>query len=289
MEVVTQSRLVWPVAATLGEGPAWIDAALWFVDIKGGMIHRYDPASDARDSYAVGGAPSFIVPTAEGGLLIGNGRDLQRFDGATLHPPIATVAMPAHNRTNDATVDATGRLWFGTMDDEEARPSGAVHLFDGVEIVAVGGECTITNGPAISPDGRLLYHVDTLAGTIHRFDIAADATLRDGTLFATIDPAHGNPDGVTVDAEGCVWVGLWGGWEARRYAPDGTLLERIAVPCGNVTKVAFGGPDLRTGYITTARAGLSDEDLAKQPLAGALFAFDAPAPGLPLPAVRIGV
>lgn len=286
--LVAQTRLLWPVAATLGEGPAWIDGALWFVDIKHGMIHRYDPASDARDSYAVGGAPSFIVPTTEGDFLVGNGRALQRFDGVTLQAPVATVAMPAHNRTNDATVDAAGRLWFGTMDHEEALPTGAVYRFDGGSIVAVGGECTITNGPAISPDGRLLYHVDTLAGTIYRFDIATGAVLREGTVFTTIDPADGNPDGVTVDAEGCVWVGLWGGWEARRYAPDGTLLARIAVPCGNVTKVAFGGPDLRTGYITTARAGLSDEALAEQPLAGALFAFDAPAPGMPLPAVRIG-
>ncbi|WP_241659569.1 SMP-30/gluconolactonase/LRE family protein [Sphingomonas glacialis] len=282
-----QSRLVWPIEATLGEGPAWIDDMLWFVDIKAGAIHRYDPAADARDSYVVGGAPSFIVPTADGALLVGNRGALHLFDGEALAPPLATVSMPVHNRTNDATVDALGRLWFGTMDDEETRPSGAVHVFDGASISAVGGDCTITNGPAISPDGRHLYHVDTLAGTIHRFDIATDTLLRDGTLFATIAPEDGNPDGVTVDSEACVWVGLWGGWEARRYAPDGTLLLRVALPCANVTKIAFGGPDLRTAYVTTARVGLSDAELAEQPLAGGLFAFDAPAPGLPLASVRI--
>lgn len=281
-----QTRLIWSVAATLGEGPAWIDDVLWFVDIKSGVVHRYDPSSDTRDSYTVGGAPSFIVPTADGALLVGSRRSLHVFDGVALGAPIATIAMPEHNRTNDATVDSQGRLWFGTMDDEEARPSGAVHLYDGDSIAVVGGDCTITNGPAISPDGRFLYHVDTLAGTIHRFDIASNAHLRDATLFATIAPEDGNPDGVTVDSEGCVWVGLWGGWEARRYAPDGSLLLRVAVPCANVTKVAFGGPDLRTGYVTTARAGLSDAALAEQPLAGGLFAFDAPASGLPLPAVR---
>src|SRR5471030_848754 len=104
---------------------------LWFVDIKGGAIHRYDPAADTRDSYVVGGAPSFIVPTADGALLVGNRGALHLFDGEALAPPLATVPMPAHNRTNDATVDALGRLWFGTMDDEESRPSGAVHVFDG--------------------------------------------------------------------------------------------------------------------------------------------------------------
>lgn len=284
---MSEARLVWSVAATLGEGPVWIDGAVWFVDIKAGMIHRYVAEEDVRESHAVGGAPSFIVPTSDGGLLVGNRGALHRFDGRSLEAPIATVPGPDHNRTNDATVDAQGRLWFGTMDDGEARPSGAVHLFDGTDIAVVGGECTITNGPAISPDGRFLYHVDTLAGTIERFDISHDPVLRDGALFATIAPEDGNPDGVTVDAEGCVWVGLWGGWEARRYAPDGTLLMRVAFPCANVTKVAFGGPDLRTAYVTTARTGLSEAELADQPLAGGLFAFDAPAPGLPLPAVRI--
>ncbi|MEG3175064.1 SMP-30/gluconolactonase/LRE family protein [Sphingomonas sp. RB3P16] len=282
-----KSRLIWPVAATLGEGPAWIADVLWFVDIKGGALHRYDPATDMRQSFEVGGAPSFIVPTSDGGLLVGNRGTLHLVEEETLGAPIATIAMPAHNRTNDATVDSAGRLWFGTMDDEESSPSGAVHLFDGETVRVVGGECTITNGPAISPDGRHLYHVDTLAGTIVRFDIATDETLSDAVSFATIAPEDGNPDGVTVDSEGCVWVGLWGGWEARRYAPDGTLLARVALPCANVTKVAFGGPDLRTGYVTTARAGLSEADLAEQPHAGGLFAFDAPAPGLPLHAVRL--
>ncbi len=282
-----ESRLIWPVETMLGEGPAWIRDQLWFVDIKGGKLHRYDPSSQERKSFEVGGAPSFVVPTDGDALLVGDGGALRLFDGETLGAPIATIAMPAHNRTNDATVHASGHLWFGTMDDQERAASGAVYRFDGETIRAVGGECTITNGPAISPDGRTLYHVDTLAGTIVAFDIAGDDALTDGVLFATIAPEDGNPDGVTVDSEGSVWVGLWGGWEARRYAPDGTLQARVALPCANVTKVAFGGPDLRTGYVTTARAGLSAGQLAEQPLAGGLFAFDAPAPGLPLPAVRL--
>ena len=92
---------------------------------------------------------------------------------------------------------------------------------------------------------------------------------------------------MTIDSEGCLWVALWGGWAVRRYAPDGTLLASVAMPCANVTKVAFGGTDLATAFVTTARVGLSDAELADQPLAGGLFAFDAPAPGVPLPAVRL--
>ncbi len=282
--------MVWPVAAQLGEGPIWIgdEAALWFVDIKSGNLHRFDPATGDRRSYAIGGQPSFIVRRAAGGLLIGRGNALHRFEAEQLGPAVATIDMPAHNRTNDATVDDSGRLWFGTMDDEETRASGAVHVVDEAGLRVVGGVCTITNGPAISPDGQYLYHVDTLDGTVWRFDIRDDTTLGDGKLFVTIAKQDGSPDGVTIDSEGCLWVALWGGWGVRRYAPDGALLATVSLPCANVTKIAFGGPDLRTAYATTARAGLSPADLEAQPLAGGLFAFDAPAPGLPASAVRFG-
>ena len=284
-----ESRLVWPVDALLGEGPVWIgaEAALWFVDIKSGNLHRFDPASGERRTIAVGGQPSFVVPRVGGGLLVGSGHAVRPLVGDTLGEPIVTIDMPAHNRTNDATVDPSGRLWFGTMDDEETRASGAVHLLDARGLHAVGGVCTITNGPAISPDGHHLYHVDTVAGTIWRFDIRDDVTLNDGAVFATIAKEDGSPDGVTIDSEGCLWVALWGGWQVRRYGPDGALRAVVKMPCANVTKIALGGPDLRTAYVTTARIGLSDADRAAQPLAGGLFAFEAPAPGIALPGVAI--
>jgi D-xylonolactonase len=284
-----EPRLVWPVAATLGEGPAWIgrESALWFVDIKGGKVHRYDPASDDRQSFDVGGMPSFIVPGEGGALLVGSVDGLYRLEDGTLGEPVARIDMPAHNRTNDATVDPSGRLWIGTMDNEETAPTGAIHLFDAGDLRAVGGACVITNGPAVSADGRTIYYVDTLGRTIYRCDISQETSLAKGEVFVTIAEKDGAPDGVTLDSEGCLWVGLWGGWQARRYAPDGTLLAVVAMPCANVTKVAFGGPDLRTGYVTTARKGLSEAELNGQPHAGGLFAFDAPAPGAPLPEMRL--
>lgn len=289
MTDMIEPRLVWAVEATLGEGPAWIgrENALWFVDIKGGKVHRYDPASDDRQSFEVGGMPSFIVPAEGGKLLVGSVDGLYLLEDGKLTGPIAKIDMPAHNRTNDATVDASGRLWLGTMDNEEAANTGAIHLFDVTDLRAVGGECVITNGPAVSGDGNTIYHVDTLGRTIYRCDISAGTSLAHGDVFVKIAEADGHPDGVTVDSEGCVWVGLWGGWQARRYAPDGTLIATVAMPCANVTKVTFGGPDLRTGYVTTARKGLSEAELNGQPLAGGLFAFDAPAPGVALPEVKL--
>ena len=282
-------QVVWPLAAALGEGPVWLGSGqtLWFADIKGRALHQYIPGTGERHSYPLPGQPSFIVPASDGSMLIGMGLGLYRVLDGILGEQIAGVAGAAHDRTNDATVDSRGRLWFGTMDSAESAPTGAVHLYDGQSVRSVGGACTITNGPAISPDGRTLYHVDTLVGKIWRFDISVRDELTDGQLFAAIDPEHGNPDGVTVDSEGCVWVGLWGGWCVRRYAPDGRLLASISLPCANVTKIAFGGADLRTAYVTTARVGLSADQLALQPLAGALFAFEAPVAGLPAYAVAL--
>jgi xylono-1,5-lactonase len=284
-----QYQVVWPLAAELGEGPIWLESeqALWFADIKGRALHQWIPGTGARYSYALPGQPSFIVPASDGSMVIGMGLGLYRVHAGILGDQIDTVTGAALDRTNDATVDGKGRLWFGTMDSAESSPTGAVHVYDGHSVRSVGGACTITNGPAISPDGRMLYHVDTLAGKIWQFDISAGEQLTDGKLFAAIDPKHGNPDGVTVDSEGCLWVGLWGGWCVRRYAPDGQLLASVSLPCANVTKIAFGGADLRTAYVTTARVGLSAEQLALQPLAGALFAFEAPAAGLPAYAVAL--
>lgn len=283
-------RVAWPLGAALGEGPVWRadQGALWFVDIEGRRLHRHVPATGACDGIAMHGRPSFVVPAAGGGMVVGMELQLVHVDDAGApRAVLAEVGGDRHCRTNDATVDPRGRLWFGTMDDAQRAPTGQVHVYDGARVRAAGGHCAITNGPAVSPDGGTLYHVDTLGGTVTAFDIRDRDVLADGRPFARIDPADGTPDGVTVDAEGCVWVALWGGWQVRRYSPDGALLARVAFPCAQVTKIAFGGADLRTAYVTTARTGLSETALRDQPLAGALFAFDAPAPGLPLPAVRL--
>ena len=281
-------ELVWPVAAQVGEGPVWHEneAALWFVDILGGAIHRYHPATDARETVLVGGKPSFVLPLADGGFAVGHGHAIRRFDGRALGAPIAVVGMPAGNRTNDATVAPDGTLWFGTMDEAQADATGAVHRVDGGAARRVGGDAIIVNGPAISPDGRLLYHVDSVAGLVWRFRID-DGALRDGEVLIRIALADGHPDGVVVDAEGCLWLALWDGWAVRRYAPDGALLETVRLPCARVTKLAHGGSDLRTAFVTTARVGLSDAELGNQPLAGGLFRFEVDVPGVRCPPVRL--
>lgn len=285
---------IWDLKAILGEGPLWSarDEAIWFVDIKQRKIHRCDASGGNRRSWDAPGQPGFIVPLADGDYLVGMQDGLYRFEpGAERFSPLAEVEPDKPgNRLNDACVAPDGMLWFGSMDDDESAPSGAVyHLGADGRPVLAGGQCCITNGPAVSPDGRTLYHVDTLARRIDAFDIGADSTLSNGRTFAQIAEEDGYPDGPVVDAEGCVWVGLWGGWRARRYSPAGELLEEVRFPVANITKVSFGSDDLRTVFVTTASKGLSEAERAAQPLAGGLFAFRTDIPGLSCPAISKGV
>lgn len=280
-------RNVWSLGATLGEGPVWDarDAALWFVDIKQHRVHRFDPVSGETRSFDAPGQVGWVLPAADGGFLAGLQTGLHRFDPESGAFTLLTPVEPDRpgNRLNDATVAADGAVWFGSMDDGETDVTGQVHRFHaGTLTTSTIPPVVITNGPAVSPDGGTLYHVDTLGHTIHAVPVDG-ATTGTPRLFATIDAADGYPDGVTVDAEGGVWVGLWGGWSARRYAPDGTLDRIVRFPVANITKVAFGGGDLRTGFATSASKGLSDEDRADQPEAGSLFAFDVDVPGRVLP------
>lgn len=281
-------EVVWRLDASLGEGPVWLadEQALRFVDIKRGRIHRFVPATGDCETLDVGGAPSFVVPARDGGLLAGSRNAIHRIEGDRLGEVLAAIPEPATNRTNDATVDEAGRLWFGTIDDGEASPTGAIWCWDGSELHRAGPQAVVTNGPATSAGDRWLYHCDSGGRTIWRHPLGPSPALGRGEAFVRIEEADGFPDGVVVDAEDCLWVALWDGWCVRRYGPDGKLLLQVDFPCARVTKVAFGGPGLATAYVTTARVGLSEDELERQPLAGSLFAFPAPAPGRPAGKVR---
>jgi sugar lactone lactonase YvrE len=265
----------------LGEGPVWWGGALWFTDIKQKMVHRFEPASGQGQSWHAPCEVGFLAPLANGHFIAGTKAGLQDFD-----PKTGTFAMigmvepdrPA-NRLNDGAVDQKGRLWFGSMDDGEAEPSGTLYRFERGSLAAMDWDYVITNGPAFSPDGRILYHTDTLARRIYAFALSEDGALADKRIFVEIEKGAGYPDGPVVDQEGCLWTGLFGGWGVRRYSPQGRLLQTVAFPVANVTKLAFGGDDLKTVYATTARKGLDVAALAAQPQAGGLFRFSAGTPG----------
>lgn len=269
-------------ACALGEGPVWHDDALWFVDIKAPAIHRLDPAIGALKTWIAPEQVGFIAPTTQGDWIAGLKSGLHRFDPAdgAFTPFFTGFEDPAlDNRLNDGLADAQGRLWFGSMHDGERNPTGVIYRLDARGLAPVADGIAITNGPCVTADGGTLYFTDTLARTIWVCDLDAAGDVVSRRVFAVIEDGAGNPDGSILDAEDCLWVALWGGGGARRYAPDGRLLETVSLPASQITKVAFGGPDLKTAFATSARKGLSLEALAREPQAGGVFRFDVSVPG----------
>jgi D-xylonolactonase len=282
MKTIQASRVV-TLGATLGEGPVWVDRdqSLWFVDIKQHKVHRFSPASGSLQQWNAPDQVAWLLPSNDGRFLAGFPDGLYRFDPGTGSFDLL-MNVEQHipgNRLNDATADAFGRVWFGTMDNFGKESTGRFYLFqDGIVSDCGVDPICITNGPAVSPDGRILYAVDTLGRSIEAFTIDPSGRLSTGRRFVTIAPADGYPDGVTCDANGGVWLGLFQGWAARRYAPDGTLTHQVRFPVANITKIALGGADGHTAYATTARMGLDDDSLRSQPFAGDLFSFPVDVP-----------
>jgi sugar lactone lactonase YvrE len=289
MASIAAPQPLWEVGAILGEGVLWDAAAgqVWFVDIKGRRIHRCAADGGARRSWDAPGQVSFIVPAAGGGMICSLDDGLYRFseDSGAFTLLAQVEADRPGNRFNDGHVDAAGALWFGSMDDREEAASGALYRFDGRQVARMDQDYIITNGPALSPDGGTLYHTDTLARRVYAFDLGPDGALSNKRVF--VELTDGYPDGMAVDAAGCLWVATFGGWRIDRYDAGGSKVGEVRFPCANVTKLAFGGDDLRTVYATTARKGLSQDDLAAQPLAGSLFTFRVETPGLPQHALQL--
>ena len=282
--MIEQPRNIWPVNAELGEGPSWIGDALWFVDIKKRKLHRCDARGGSRQSWDSPEQIGFVAPCRSGAFIAGLQSGLHSFDPDSGNFSLLVEVEPDKpgNRLNDAVVDPAGRLWFGTMDNGERDKSGAFYCFHRGKLHETGlNGISITNGPAISPDGKILYWVDTLGGGIFASDIGDDASLGPARPFARIAASEGHPDGPSVDCEGFVWIGLYAGWEARRYSPSGELAGRVRFPVSNITKIALGGDDQRTAFATTARQLLGPEETARQPQAGDLFSFSVEVPGLP--------
>ncbi|MFP1625318.1 SMP-30/gluconolactonase/LRE family protein [Streptomyces sp. 5K101] len=254
--------------AALGEGPTWDAAAsrLIWVDILNSRVHTYDPASGRHTVMATEQHVGAAKPRAGGGLVVNlrDGIGLYHADGAfswLVHDPVPG------RRGNDAAVAPDGALWAGTMRYDEAAGGGSLSRVapDGT-VTEVFGDVAVSNGIGWSPDGSLMYYIDS---PTRRIDVCrmAGQQVVDRAPFVTIEPGAGYPDGLTVDAAGCVWVALWDGAQVRRYDPNGDLDRTLHLPVRRPTACAFGGPGLRDLYITTARTGL----WSPHPLSGSLL------------------
>jgi sugar lactone lactonase YvrE len=277
MVPVSDAELVLDYQAELGEGPVWDAGAscLWFVDILRGRIHRFDPATRALETFEVGSMVGAVVPAEGGDLVLAVHDGFARFDLATRRlTMIAEVeADRPDQRMNDGKCDAAGRFWAGTMALDERAGAGALYRLDpGGEVHTMLHHVSISNGLDWSNDGRLMYFVDSPTQSIDVFDFdLAAGTIANRRSLLRVGPVHGMPDGLTLDADGYIWVSLWGGGGVRRYAPDGSLDAIIRLPTTYPTSCAFGGPDLRDLYITTAAIRLSESERGNQPQAGGLF------------------
>ena len=262
------------VSATLGEGPVWIarEQALYWVDIVEGVLFRWSADAGTR-RIDPGMNLCSIVPRAGGGY-VGAGYDGfveidDRHDVSLIGTPEADLP---DNRFNDGKVDRHGRFWAGTMDRFERQASGSLYRLDpDLRWTRIDTGYRVTNGPAFSCDGQILYHTDSALQRVYAFDLASDGSVSDRRAHLQFGEGDGYPDGMTVDSEDCLWIAFWDGWCVRRFSPAGERLAEIAVPVQRPTSVAFGGPELDQLFITSARRDLTSEDLGRQPEAGGLF------------------
>jgi xylono-1,5-lactonase len=271
------------VQAVLGEGPVWVERehALYWVDIQGSKVFRLHDG-DVR-TWDTPIRVCSLAPRASGGFVAGteDGIFFVDLDSGRFEPVADPEADRPGNRFNDGKVDRAGRFWAGTMDDKERDSAGTLYRLDpDLRCTDIDHGYRITNGPAFSPDGRLMYHSDTARQLTYVFDVDDAGNAANRREFARFAADEGFPDGMTVDAEGCLWIAFWGGWCVRRYSPQAELMRKLELPAGQITSCAFGGEGLRTLFVTSARRGLEGTELARQPFSGGLFAAQVGVAGI---------
>jgi sugar lactone lactonase YvrE len=280
-------ELILDAHSELAEGPVWLESTgeLLWVDVEPGDVHWLDPGTGADRSQNVGAAVGAAVPDRRGGVVVALPRRIARLAaGATAPEVIVPIPDDPDIRMNDAACDRRGRLFVGSMPEDEGSPRGTLYRIDeGLQAEIVLEGITISNGIDWSPDDTRMYYIDSPTRRIDvlDYDIATGAATRRRPLHVLADDDPGLPDGMCVDAGGGLWVALWGGSRVLGITPDGDVHTRIELPTQQITSVAFGGAGLRTLFITSAAYGLSAEVLAAEPHAGGIFAVDVGVAGLP--------
>ncbi len=289
-------RVAVAAAALLGESPVWHprEQALYYCDIPGHQLQRFDPKRGDLRHWQFDTDVASLAPRLNGQLLLAMRDGLWHFDPVSgeraraAEPPYD----PASERFNDGKCDPQGRFWVGTIYEPRDPPRASLSCFSHGRLERRVGGLTVCNGLAWSPDGRTIHWSDTKAHAIYAADFdGANGTLSRQRVFASFpvrQPGQaladygGRPDGAAMDAEGCYWVAMFEGQRLLRLSPEGEVVREIALPVRCPTMPCFGGPDLRTLYITSSRQNRPAAELVEQPFAGCVLALDVDVPGLPV-------
>jgi L-arabinonolactonase len=273
----------------LGEVPVWDvrEQALYWVDIEGKLLQRLTPATGEVKRWTMPERIACFALRESGGLIVAFASGLAFYDldsGETEWIAKPEAHIPT-NRFNEGKCDRKGRFWAGTMDDRLAEHTGALYRVDPDSTVhKVLDGIGISNSTVWSLADDAFYFADTLDGAIFRFDYDHEqGSLSNRRQIVDLKGAGIGPDGSTIDTEGYLWNAQWDGWRLARYAPDGRLDRIVDLPVQKPTSCMFGGPDLKTLYVTSAIWDLNPADLEKQPQAGGLFALDVGIGGVPEP------
>lgn len=277
MSVADSVDVVLDAGAQLGESPVWdgVTATLLWVDILGQQVHRFDPATGTDTVTHLPGPVGVAVPRISGGLAVAVGMAFGFLDEDT-GALIEVAGVRRGDRMNDGACDPAGRFFAGTMTDAQTTGASALYVLERCgDVREVLGDVTLSNGLAWSPAGDTVYYVDTPLRRVDVFDYdVADGALsgrRTVVDLSDLGDASGRPDGLTVDADGRLWVAMARGGAVRCYRTDGRLEHLVQVPAPLVTSCTFGGPLLSELYVTTGRRSMTPDQLCDHPHAGALF------------------
>lgn len=268
----------WELGCQLGEGAFWDESRqrLWFVDIENGRIHWFDPASSSKGSFDCGQRIGTLVPARDKDeLVLGLQSGIFRYQiqNQKLSPLVKPDLLDASQRLNDGKCDPAGRFWVGSMNLDQSPKKAHLFCLEGKSLRKVLDSISISNGIAWTQNQKTMFYIDTPTRTVKAFDFdASTGTLSNGRILLTVQEKLGWPDGMCLDENDDLWIGMWGGACVSHWSgKDGRLLGTLPVPALNVTSCAFGGPNRDVLYITTAKAGMKEEELRKYPQSGHLF------------------
>ena len=270
---------IWPASLDLGEGPLWEphSGRFFFVDIHGRAVHAWHAASGQRQSWAMPERIGWLVPRRDGdGFMAGLQSGFARL---WLEPAMHLEKLGTPHagqpdvRLNDAKADCHGRIWAGSMNNVDTRRADGqlTRLDPDGRFTVVEQGIHIANGPCISADGRRMLHTDSGLDSVFDYRLSPQGEIMDKQLWKRFGGPQGTPDGMTLDAQGNVWIAFWGGACVRQFSPQGVLLQRIDLPALQITSMAFGGEDLQSLVVTSARNGMTAQQLAQYPASGSVF------------------